>query len=111
MNRLFLLMVMLCVVASGYSKRKIDLRCQARRPEPPIEVYIDEESKELLFDLSEGKENVKVVITDFFGYKIFDNDISIDDTYMLLLPMIDKGKYILYLYLEDRELQGFFEII
>lgn len=104
-------MVMLCVVAFGHSKREIKLRDQFKQPKPPIEVYIDADNKELLFDLRKGKENVRVVITDFSGNNICNNDICIDDTYMLPLPMIDKGKYILYLYLEDIELQGFFEII
>lgn len=111
MNRLFLIIVMLCIVVSGYSKKKIKLREQARYPKPQIEVYIDEDNKELLFDSRRGKENVRVVITDFSGNNICNNDISIDDTHMLPLPMIDKGKYILYIYLEDMELQGFFEII
>lgn len=109
MNRLFLLMVMLCVVASGHSKRKIDLRDQFRHPKPPIEVYIDEESKELTLDLREGKENVRVVIADLSGNGICNEEIS-NSTYVLSLPQIEKGEYVLYIFLEDIELQGFFEI-
>ena len=36
--------------------------------------------------------------------------MKVDGTCLLSLPMIQKGDYILYIFLEDVELQGFFEI-
>ena len=33
-----------------------------------------------------------------------------EGTYVLPLPMIGKGKYVLYIFLDEIELQGFFEI-
>lgn len=103
-------MVMLCVVASGHSKRKIDLRDQFRHPKPPIEVYIDEESKELTLDLREGKENVRVVIADFSDNDICNVEISVNGIYVLPLPTIGTGNYFLSIIVGDTELQGFFSI-
>ena len=111
MNRLLLVvMVLLCATISGFAKRKTDLNGHTRFPKPPIEVFIDEESKELTLDLRKGKENVRVVITDFSGNNICNDNMKVDGTCLLSLPMIQKGDYILYIFLEDVELQGFFEI-
>ncbi len=110
MNRLSLVMVLLCVTVFGFAKRKIDLNDHARFPQPPIEVFIDEESRELTLDLKNGKENIKVIITDFFGNSIYNNEVKMEGTYVLPLPMIGKGKYVLYIFLDEIELQGFFEI-
>ena len=90
MNRLSLVMVLLCVTVFGFAKRKIDLNDHARFPQPPIEVFIDEESRELTLDLN--------------------NEVKMEGTYVLPLPMIGKGKYVLYIFLDEIELQGFFEI-
>lgn len=111
MNRLLLVvMVLLCATVSGFAKRKIHLNSQARFPKPPIEVFIDEKSKELTLDLRKGKENVRVVITDFSGNSICNEEVRVDNTCLLPLPMIEKGDYILYIFWEDIELRGFFEI-
>ncbi|WP_370862512.1 DUF3244 domain-containing protein [Parabacteroides faecis] len=110
MNRSLLVMVLLCATVFGFAKRKIDLNDHARFPQPPIEVFIDEESKELTLNLKKGEENIRVVITDFFGNSICNDDVRVDGTCILPLPMIEKGEYILDLFLDDMELQGFFEI-
>ena len=111
MNRLLLVvMVLLCATVSGFAKRKIHLNSKARFPKPPIEVFIDEKSKELTLDLRKGKENVRVVITDFSGNSICNEEVRVDNTCLLSLPMIEKGDYILYIFWEDIELRGFFEI-
>ena len=110
MNRSLLVMVLLCATVSGFAKRKIDLIDQFRYPKPPIEVFIDEESKELTLDLKKGEENIRVVITDFSGNSICNDDVRVDGTCILPLPMIEKGEYVLYLFLDEIELQGFFEI-
>lgn len=103
-------MVLLCATVSGFAKRKIDLIDQFRYPKPPIEVFIDEEGKELTLDLKKGEENIRVVITDFSGNSICNDDVRVDGTCILPLPMIEKGEYVLYIFLDEIELQGFFEI-
>ena len=110
MNRSLLVMVLLCATVSGFAKRKIDLIDQFRYPKPPIEVFIDEESKELTLDLKKGEENIRVVITDFSGNSRCNDDVRVDGTCILPLPMIEKGEYVLYIFLDEIELQGFFEI-
>ncbi|MBB4620229.1 DUF3244 domain-containing protein [Parabacteroides faecis] len=110
MNRSLLVMVLLCATVFGFAKRKIDLNDHARFPQPPIEVFIDEESRELTLNLKKGEENIRVVITDFSGNRICNDEVRVDGTCILPLPMIEKGEYILDLFLDNMELQGFFEI-
>ena len=54
-------------MVSGFAKKEIVLKDQFRSPQPPIEVFIDEESRELTLDLKNGEEYIKVIITDFPG--------------------------------------------
>lgn len=110
MNRSILVVLLLCVMVSGFAKKEIVLKDQFRSPQPPIEVFIDEESRELTLDLKNGKENIKVIITDFSGNSIYNNEVKMEGIYVLPLPMIGKGKYVLYIFLDEIELQGFFEI-
>lgn len=110
MNRSLLVMVLLCATIFCFGKKKVILNEQVRFPQPPIEVFIDEESRELTLDLKNGKENIKVIITDFSGNSIYNNEVKMEGTYVLPLPMIGKGKYVLCIFLDEIELQGFFEI-
>lgn|GEM_PF-2593956 len=110
MNRSLLVMVLLCATVFCFGKKKVILNEQVRFPQPPIEVFIDEESKELTLDLKKGEENIRVVITDFSGNSICNDDVRVDGTCILPLPMIEKGEYVLYIFLDEIELQGFFEI-
>ena len=67
MNRSILVVLLLCIMASGFAKKEIVLKDQCRSPQPLIEVFIDEESRELTLDLKNGEEYIKVIITDFPG--------------------------------------------
>lgn len=91
MKRLFLLMVMLCVVASGHSKRKIKIRDQFRHPKPPIEVYIGDQILE--FVLSSDMGIVNILIEDNFGNIVFH---SLTEGNKGIIPVeleLNKGSY------------------
>lgn len=91
MNRLLLLIVMLCVVASGYSKSIIDLRGQARYPKPPIEVYID--NRILEFDIPSDIGIVNILIEDNFGNIVFHSLLEGNKGIIPVELELNKGSY------------------
>lgn len=95
MNRLFLLMVMLCVVVSGHSKRKIDLRDQARHPGPPIEVYIDDRILE--FDILNESGVFNVIIKDVSGNIVFTSFVDCKVGITPIELAVEKGEYVIYI--------------
>lgn len=106
MNRLFLLMVMLCVVASGHSKRKIDLRGQARCPEPPIEAYID--GKVLEFEITDELGTLDIIIEDVSGNVVYRSTIDGNNG---IIPLdLKEEEYVLVITSEEQVLWGNFSV-
>lgn len=103
-------MVLLCMATSGFAKKRLHLEARARCPIPPVEVFIDEISKELVLDLGERSKTIRVIITDLSGNNICNNDIEVNGTFVLPLPMISTGKYILSVIFEHIELEGCFNV-
>lgn len=110
MYRLLLVAILSCIAISSFAKKKIALNGQTRCPLPPVEVFIDEVNKELVLDLEEGNEIFSVTITDLSGNSIYLDKIKVEDIYILPLPVIEKGEYILSIFIGGMELQGIFDI-
>lgn len=110
MNRSLLIMVLLCATVICFANRKIDLNSQARFPKHLIDVFINKDSKELTLVLKENSQNVRLIITDLSGNNIYNNEISVNGISVIPLPVICKGQYTLFIYFEDMELYGLFEI-
>lgn len=110
MNRLFLVMALFFMATSIFAKKRLHLEARARCPIPPIEVFIDEDSKELILEVGKSHSTVQIVITDLFGNNVCNNNMEVNGISVLLLPMIDKGEYVITLILENVELCGRFSI-
>lgn len=59
MYKVLFIAVLLCIAESGFAKKKIDLYSQAKSPIPPVEVSIDEDLKELIFDFEDEFIQIK----------------------------------------------------
>lgn len=108
MNRLFLLMVMLCVVASAHSKRKIKLKDQFRSPLPPIEAYIDERMLE--FEISEDLGTFDILIEDVSGNVVYRSTINGNKGMIPLDLDLMKGEYVLIITSEEQVFWGNFSV-
>lgn len=110
MNRLLLVMLLLVMVTTGFAKKNIPLEAEARFPIPSVEAFIDEESKELILNIENNSKNIRVVITDFSGNIICSNEVVVDGIFVLSLPAVTKGEYVLSLFFENTELRGSFSL-
>lgn len=108
MKRLFLLMVMLCVVASGYSKREIRIRDQFRHPKPPIEVYIDDQILE--FVLSSDMGILNILIEDSFGNIVFHSLLEGNKGIIPVELELKKGSYFIFIDYWGQRAKGEFSI-
>lgn len=99
-------MVMLCVVASGHSKRKIDLRDQARHPGPPIEAYID--GKVLEFEITDELGTLDIIIEDVSGNVVYRSTIDGNNG---IIPLdLKEEEYVLVITSEEQVLWGNFSV-
>lgn len=110
MYKILLIAVLLCIADLGFAKKKIDLRAQFRSPQFCVEAFIDENSNDLIVVIDEGLSNIKVLVTDISGHIVCHDEINKNGVFVLPIPMIDKGKYVLHVFSEYEKLQGFFEI-
>lgn len=110
MYRLLLVAVLSCIAISGFARKKVYLEARFRFPMPPIEVFIDEEYKELTLDIGNELLGTKILVTDVTGCVICSEELNSEGVSILELPRIEKGKYLISIFVGDIEFYGFFEI-
>lgn len=108
-KHLWIVGILLFGSLSGSAKKNVDLEGVWKLPVDLVEAFIDDASKELTLEFKADLGDANVLITDLSGKIICDKQIGSDGVFVLLLPLLEKSEYVLYVSFGNIYLQGSFD--
>lgn len=107
MYRLLLVAILSCITISGFAKKKIALKDQARSLEFPIDAFIDNRIIELT--IMEEIDEINVIIEGVSGQVIYSTKINAKRDVIVPIPFdVNNGYYNLVVFFNGQSLYGSF---